>query len=467
MSIRKFLLINLLLTIIITTAVTLAGNYFLDRHDIRSHLDILLSQASISFDALLGQDFHQRDLLKLQRSIDTIPEQTKTSLKGTSQAKHYSAHEKYQFQVWSGKGDLLLSTAKAPKQRLATTKLGFGEYKLNNTRWRTFTHYDKLNDIYIIAAEKVNEREKLANRIAIDDIYIMIITYPIAGILIWLIVGFGLRSIRRVTHEVSHRVPSYLEPVEVYSAPTEIKPLVIELNKLFLRLQQAFDREKRFAGDAAHELRTPLAALKTQAQVALKAKNDNERKQQLRNVIRGVDRCTHVVQQLLTLSRLVPESNTLKDTAKVDLKKLTGEYVAQLAPLAIEKNIDIELQAKHKDCYIQGNLTALGILIRNLVDNAIRYTPEDGKIIVSVQTDDELVTLKVTDNGPGIPPELRSRVFERFYRVLGNKSPGSGLGLAIVQQIAQLHDAQLKLGTSPQGQGLEVGITFNKIDFNG
>jgi two-component system sensor histidine kinase QseC len=302
----------------------------------------------------------------------------------------------------------------------------------------------------------------LVARITRDDIYIMLIVYLIASLLIWFIVRYGLASIRRVTDEVSHRVPNYLEPVNAQSVPREIKPLAIELNKLFLRLHQALEREKRFAGDAAHELRTPLAALKTQAQVTLKTTTPEERDKLLHNVIIGVDRCTHIVQQLLTLSRLVPESNTLTDIYAIDLGKLAAEVVAQLAPLALAKDIDIELVCNdNHPGIIQGNITALSILIRNLVDNAIRYTPNKGKITIRVApTPPQSVFLKVIDNGPGIPAELRARVFERFFRILGSKSTGSGLGLAIVQQIAHLHHAQLRLGTPDAGKGLEVEVCF-------
>jgi two-component system, OmpR family, sensor histidine kinase QseC len=202
-----------------------------------------------------------------------------------------------------------------------------------------FTKYTPKLGIYITVAEKHSIRQLLANRIAFDAIFIMLVTYPFVGLLIWFIVGQGLKSVKRVTDEVSHRIPSYLEPVDAKSVPPEIKPLVVELNKLFLRLQQAIDREKRFAGDAAHELRTPLAGLKTQAQVALKTKVDRERKQLLHNVITGVDRCTHVVQQLLTLSRLAPESKILGEASRIDLPKLTAEVLAQLAPMAIEKKL--------------------------------------------------------------------------------------------------------------------------------
>lgn len=461
-SIRNFLLINLLLTMVLATVITAAGNYYLDSKAIRSHLDLLLSQASFNYEALFGEDFKSRNLHDLQQTLNKVPNEIQQSFQSSNQNNLMQLQDKYQFQIWNDQGKLLIRSANAPKMLIPNLKQGFSDYVSDGIKWRAFTKHNSKMGINITVAEQYGDRTLLAHSLATDDVYILLFVYPFAAIIIWFIVGHGLSSILRVTHEVSHRVPNYLEPVNAQAVPKEIKPLVIELNKLFLRLHQAIEREKRFAGDAAHELRTPLAALKTQAQVALKSGSEEERQKLLQNVIIGVDRCTHIVQQLLTLSRLVPESNVLTDTSALDLAKLAGEIVAQIAPLALNKDIDIELVSDEKiPMSIKGNATAISILIRNLVDNAIRYTPENGRITVNVaKRSDNKVILKVSDNGPGIPAELRARVFERFFRVLGNKSPGSGLGLAIVQQIALLHNAQLRLGAAEGGQGLEVEVSF-------
>lgn len=296
--------------------------------------------------------------------------------------------------------------------------------------------------------------------ITTNNLIIMSLTYLIAGLLIWFIIGRGLRSIKRVTQEVAQRAADHLDPVGLESVPMEIQPLIDELNKLFLRVKQAFDREQRFAADAAHELRTPLAALKTQAQVALKTTDPRERQAQLQTVITGVDRCTHVIQQLLTLCRMSPETTTAEEYTEIDLSKLAAEVIGQLAPLAVDKQIEIELIANDPNCILFGNTTGLHALIRNLVDNAIRYTPENGNIKVFVHSKKNHVVLRVVDNGPGIPPDLRSRVFERFYRVLGTSVQGSGLGLAIVLQIVKLHKGTVRLRVPKSGVGLEVVVTL-------
>lgn len=169
-----------------------------------------------------------------------------------------------------------------------------------------------------------------------------------------------------------------------------------------------------------------------------------------------MNRSTHIVQQLLTMSRLVPEAAHMEEKDEVNLSRLTREILAMLAPAAVEKQIDLEFESDAENLTVFGNSTALGILIRNLVDNAIRYSNEHGRIIVRLAKLPNEIMLEVSDNGPGIPAELQPRVFERFFRVLGNKSPGSGLGLAIVQQIAELHGGRLMLDTPKEGTGLIV-----------
>ena len=323
------------------------------------------------------------------------------------------------------------------------------------------TTFNKDNQLTIMVAERSDFRQALENQLTQDSIFIMLLTYPFLGVMIWIIVGRGLGILRKVAREVSQRKANYLEPVNVDVVPTEIEPLVRELNHLFARLKEAFEREKRFAADAAHELRTPLAAISSQVQVALRAEHA-EAKDAMEKVLKGVDRSTHVVQQLLTMSRMVPDAN-LEEPQPVDMQKLASEIIMSLVPLAIEKDIEVGLEAsENDDLQVLGNGTSIGILIRNLVDNAIRYTPEGGEVTVKIQRDkaNKQIILRVVDTGPGIPEELRDRVFERFFRVVGTNTKGSGLGLSIVAQIVRLHKATLELHTPENGKGLEIRVLF-------
>jgi len=447
-SIRQFLLISLLISMTIASSITAIGNYLLDKQIVQPYLDDQLVKLFTFIEVL----------------SHTAMEDPHTQAKMTAYLnKSNNADAKHSlFQVWTKDNKLLLYSTTEPYKSMLATPLGFSDLQIKKNDWRVYASIDPFTKNKIIVAELYDIRNQLADNITRNNGYILLLTYPIFGILIWIIVGLALRSITRVTSEISNRASTYLEPVHADNIPIEIEPLVAELNQLFLRLKLAFDRNKRFAGDAAHELRTPLAALKTQAQVALKANDEDDRIKALQKVVQSVDRSSHVVAQLLILSRLSQEEE-LNDICPVDLHKLATEITAYLVPIALEKNIEIELGSPPLDVIINGNDIALGILIRNIVDNAIRYTPQNGQIKIQIVNEDDTIIFRVTDSGPGIPAELRERVFERFYRILGTQAQGSGLGLAIVSQIADLHHAKIHLRTPISSEtGLQFDVEFHR-----
>ncbi len=445
-SIRYFLLVSLLISVTIASAITAIGNYLLDEHVVQPSLDNQLTKLA-SFIDILSQSANEDEYVR------------RTIIKDIKQAMSASK-QNFLFQVWDRSGQLLLhSTNEFPE--LKNTPFGFSDQMLDEKDWRIYTMSDEKMKIKIIVGETYITRTQLADDIARNNAYILLITYPIFGLLVWLIVSLALRSVTRVTGEISNRASTYLAPVNMSQIPVEIEPLVSELNKLFIRLKLAFERNKRFAADAAHELRTPLAALKTQTQVAIKTEDEEDRNLAFSKVVQSVDRCTHVVTQLLTLSRL-GEEKALSEAKPVELHKLATEIIAYLVPQALEKNIEIELTSQKEDEIIEGSDAALGILIRNVVDNAIRYTPAQGLVKVELLDTERHVIFRVTDTGPGIPPELRERVFERFFRIPRTQASGSGLGLAIVSQVADLHHASILLNSGPGNQGLQFDIIFPK-----
>ena len=448
-SIRYFLLISLLASITIASAINGVGNYLLDEQVIEPYLDDQLVRMS-SLIAALNQNPYPKKSFKFNNQLVN-------SISNSSSR----ADQKLIFQVWGDDGKLMMRSHNSPNFSFQSTPLGFSDQIIDNIDWRTYATYDEKSKAKIIVAELDILRRELVDDIASSNANILLITYPVFGVLIWFIISFALQSITRVTSEISNRASTYLEPVQLTEIPIEIKPLVAELNQLFIRLKLAFERNKRFAGDAAHELRTPLAALKTHVQVALKATDDTDKNKALQKVIQSVDRSSHAVAQLLTLSRL-GEEESLTDMRPIDLHKLATEIIAYLAPHALEKNIEIDLAPPPADPVIFGNDTALGILIRNVVDNAIRYTPLEGEVHVSILNTPSHVIFRVADSGSGIPVELRERVFERFYRILGTKASGSGLGLAIVAQISTLHQAEIKLATPSNNKGLQFDVAFPK-----
>lgn len=445
-SIRYFLLVSLLISITLASAITAVGNYLLDEHVVQPSLDNQLTKIASLID-ILSQT--ARESPNVRRTIVADIERTLTT-----------SPQHFLFQVYDKKGRLLLhSTSQFPG--LKNVPLGFSDQITEGKDWRIYAMPDDKMNIKIIVGESYITRTQLADDIARNNAYILLVTYPLFGLLVWLIVSLALRSVTRVTGEISNRASTYLAPVGIKNIPVEIEPLVSELNKLFIRLKLAFERNKRFAADAAHELRTPLAALKTQTQVCLKTENETDRNHTLNKIVQSVDRCTHVVTQLLTLSRL-GEEKALTDIKPVELHKLATEIIAYLVPLALDKNIEIELTTEAQNAVIYGNDAALGILIRNIVDNAIRYTPVQGIVKVDILATEHHIILRVTDTGPGIPLDLRERVFERFFRIPGTTATGSGLGLAIVGQIAELHHAQISLNAGPDGLGLQFDVIFPK-----
>lgn len=467
-SIRTFLLINLLLSVTLITSLAIIGNLFLAHKDIQTQLDLQLMRTATRIEAFFSDErrLTKAGLARIQQNLNTKMNPNtalkKYTPKQNSGLAKSEIHESMVFQIWNKDKELILHSPNSPKQAFTKHfKPGFSNLWLNGQEWRINTVYNKNSQLTIMVAERDNYRQALEDQLTQDSIFIMLITYPFLGFLIWVIVGRGLGTLKEVAEEVKHRAPTFLKPVDLESVPAEVEPLVSELNSLFARLQDAFMRNKRFTADAAHELKTPLAALSTQVQVALRANNDEARNQAMLKVLAGVNRSTHVVQQLLTLSRMDPQDH-IKDPAPVVLAKQAMEVAALLAPEAIAKNIELELLTPDCKATLNSNPTFIAILIRNLVDNAIRYSYEGGYVRINIEEDNKHIYLSVTDNGPGIPEELRERVFERFFRVIGNKTTGSGLGLGIVSQIVKLHDADIALETPENGKGLRVKITFPK-----
>jgi two-component system sensor histidine kinase QseC len=277
-------------------------------------------------------------------------------------------------------------------------------------------------------------------------------------LMVWLGVGRGLAPLGRLAREVSGRDPRSLDEIPTATVPSEVLPLVQALNRLFQRLGSAFLAQRRFTADAAHELRTPLAGVKTQAQVAMRAPDPAERQRALEQVLKGIARAGHLVEQLLVLARIDRESTDIA-FAHPDLHKIAVSVLSELSPQALARGVDLELDGD-RGVPVRGSPDLLSILLRNLVDNAVRHTPPNGRVLVRVTREQVGALLTVQDNGPGIPPEQRERVFARFYRLDCAAGEGSGLGLSIVQRISALHGATISLQDGPGGAGLAVEVRF-------
>jgi two-component system OmpR family sensor kinase len=302
-------------------------------------------------------------------------------------------------------------------------------------------------------------RNELAVKAALRTMMPFLLLVPLLGLLVWFAVTRGLRPLNTVANAVSVRSPESLHPVDERHVPEEIRPVTSALNDLLARLARALEAQRAFTADAAHALRTPLTALRLQIQLAERATDPGERAAAFDTLKEGVERATHLVEQLLTLARHEPEAAD-RPMSPVELAGLAAEVVTAYAQFAEEKGVDIGLTGRDSNVVVYGEREALRTLVSNIVENALRYTPRGGRVDVSVAQTDEGAVLQVMDNGPGIPAEERERVFQRFYRRAGTEVPGSGLGLAIVRSIAERHRARVTLESGASGRGLNVRVVF-------
>jgi two-component system sensor histidine kinase QseC len=464
-SIRRRLLVTLLLTISLVSGSTLVLSYYDAQHEVQELFDAELAQSAKVLQGLLLPELIQGDQAQLN-TLSYLMQNLPPIVISDDEAGLYG-HEyerKIAFQVWNRNSKLLLKSVSAPEEPLSVSGLdpyrrGYSDEYVHNSRWRVFKLWDKNDRFLIQVAEHYDVREELTGDISGKLVAPALIALPVLGVLIWLGVGRGLAPVQHVAEEVTRRDPHNLQPMQVGPVPVEILPLVTELNQLFSQLHHAFERERHFTDDAAHELRTPLASVKTQAQVALRATGVAEQQQALRQVISGVDRATHLLGQMLTLARLNPEEKTL-EREEIFLHALAADVVAEIAPAAIKKEIALEL-CGDEHAIVKADAISVSILVRNLVDNAVRYTPPGGTVRVEVSKQSDRTVLTVVDNGPGISEELQQRVFDRFFRVVGNNNQGCGLGLAIVKQIADLLSITVEIKNSDVDQGLVVKTTFD------
>jgi two-component system sensor histidine kinase QseC len=362
------------------------------------------------------------------------------------------------FQIWRADGRLLLRSNNAPATPL-TAADGFSETRGDDGHWRHFSRWNEAGTLQVQVSEDHHVRDELIGHIAWRLLFPALFGLPLIGLWVWLATRHGLASLDGIARQIASRDPQQLQAVTPASAPEEIRAMLEALNGLFQRVETALETERRFTADAAHELRTPLAALQAQLQVALRARDDAERNRSLAQLQSGLARASHLVEQMLQLARLDPESG-LPNPEAVDLGELAESVCADLGGLILDKNLDFDLDAA-PGAVVTGQREWLRVLVRNLVDNAIRYTPPDGRVHVQVQRDGGACRLSVCDSGPGIPEDERERVLRRFHRLNPGEQPGSGLGLAIVARIAELHGARLELGTPPDGRGLLAEIRWN------
>ncbi|HUX63066.1 sensor histidine kinase [Sulfuricella sp.] len=312
--------------------------------------------------------------------------------------------------------------------------------------------------VRVLIAETLIKRNKLIWEILLGMLVPEILLVVATIGLVWFGVKRGLAPIERLRKEIAARSQHDLRPVQGENAPTEVQPMIEALNALLQKLDTALGAQQRFISDAAHQLRTPLAALQTQVDLALHQKNDGDLRLTLQHLFAATERTVHLANQLLTLARAEPAGHLPGEMQPVDLSQIAQECAEEWVPRALAKNIDLGFELE--SARIIGIPLLIRELLANLLDNAIRYTPAGGNITVRAMVQGNASVLEVEDNGPGIPASDADAVFERFYRIKGSPGDGCGLGLAIVREIARTHNATVEPKTPPTGQGTLMRVIF-------
>ena len=433
---RRQLLVLLLCTVATVWVATAVFSYFDARHELDELLDAHLAQSASLLIAQAGHDLEEID-------------------DHASDVHRYARRVAFQF--WRRGTSLELHSKNAPDVRLSPRDEGFSDARIDGRRWRVFSAWDRERRYLVQVGEQAATRDAIIGAMLRGMLLPLAVALPVLAILLWLAIERALRPLRTLGRQVAHRAPDNLAAIDVGSAPAEVAPLVADLNRLFERVRASIDNERRFTADAAHELRTPLAAIRAQAQVARGASADTERLHALDALIAGCDRATHLVDQLLTLARLEPE-RFHANRQPVDLRAIARDAVRDIAPLGLARSVDVVL-AEGPAVPVHADARLLGILLRNLLDNAVRYSPAHAAVQLTVGLRDRAPFVAVEDAGPGVPAEARAELGQRFRRFADAETAGTGLGLSIVKRIAELHGANVVFDTAAAG-GLAVTVSF-------
>lgn len=361
----------------------------------------------------------------------------------------------YIVQIWGADGVPLFRSPHAVLPPRAV--LGFSDVVQNHTQYRVYSIQTPFQTIQI--AQDMSARQSRASALALRAMLPMALIAPLLMLVIWLVIRKSLAPLERTRQQVASRTATDLSPLADGGLPEEVQPLVQELNLLFDRIDRVQANQKAFIANAAHELRTPLTGLKLQAQALQRTQDPAVRDTQIGRLNQGIDRAIRLLNQLLALAR--QESQPAPDLQPLDLQALALSMGQDLQPLAQARGIQLEV-AEAPSTPVNGDVDSLRMLLRNLLENAVKYTPEHGQVKLRVTSIDDATAVVVEDSGPGIPAEEREQVFERFFRSAQNPSgtEGSGLGLSIVKTIADQHSATLTLDASPELGGLRVTLRF-------
>ncbi|MFA9438597.1 quorum sensing histidine kinase QseC [Uliginosibacterium sp. sgz301328] len=438
--------LSLLITVVLVVAWVLASA--VSYRDTRSRVSELFDRQQ----TLLAQQLLDTDIQNLvsRPAKDRQRGPLRLRRRGADRNDDDAPDDAMGFAIFDAQGTRLFSDGRSggdyafdpARQGFMTQPLGGRHHA-----WRLYYAANADRSLFVVVGQEIGYRRSTVLGIVRSQFLPWAIALPVLLALVWWGIGRMLAPLDRVAGDLRQRAPDDARPIPPRGLPSEVRPLIDALNALFARVAETLTRERRFIADAAHELRSPLAALRVQAEVAQIARDPTVRSQALDNLNEGVDRASRLVDQLLSLSRLGPMQMPA-DAKPIDWRALAESARDEMAPMAASRDIGLSLQVAALPPATRGDAMLLGLMLRNLLDNALRYTPAGGHVELVLDAEG----IRVVDDGPGVPEAYMSRIRERFFRPPGQNETGSGLGLSIVERIATLHGMRLQLDNrAPHG----------------
>jgi two-component system, OmpR family, sensor histidine kinase QseC len=460
-SIKQFLILSLLAILAVSFSVMFFVNRYLATIEIDELYDAQLAQTSRMLQGFVDRPIEEIDFNHLNQALQNAVLAYSGVDDDERSDEGHGYEGKLAIQIWNSAGKLLLSTPTAPTDELAPLHNGYSLKHYDDCNWYVFSRHLPKNDLWIMLAERSDVRSELIDHISLSSFGGLFAAALLMGLSLIVIINRGLQPLVFLSAQLGERHIDKLEPIKpAQHSPRELQPLITAINSLMARVAQDLERERRFLGDVAHELRTPLSALKLNAQLALSSQDLAGAQHNLRKVLQGVDRSTRLIEQLLTLARLDPRALGPMET--INLGKLIQEVVQTLSDSRLAKLRDhsLRIDPKLMELQIQGYPVLIGVMLRNLLENASRYSAAATEIAIEYQQlDSAQARIVILDQGPGVPEDKLHSLCNRFFREHPADRSGSGLGLSIVARIADIHSATLAISNrSPQG--LRVQLDF-------
>jgi two-component system sensor histidine kinase QseC len=455
-SIRAVLLAGTILTLLAVLGVAAWMSFAGSEEEAQELFDARLATSARVLEAFLARQVEHATVAA--PIVIQLPGPIEAAEHDAPRTEGHYYETKIAFQVWNADRRLLVRSASAPDVPFAPLAAGYSDQPFGNLNWRVFTLPS--GSLWIQVAERSDIRTELSEKLAFAAAEPLVIGIPVLLVLLALLIGYGLAPLGKLAQQIETRQADALTPVALPRVPAEIAPVLDALNGLLGRLTSALERERRFTADAAHELRTPLAGLKVHAQNAARANSPAERQASLDRMLVALDRTIHLAEQMLAYNRAA--ASAAPEHKPVSLRQLAAEAIETLQPRIGARGLKISVMSTPADgtAEVQGDRQKLSSLVGNLLDNAARYAPGGSAVDVVLREERGAVTLEVSDEGPGIPEELRARVFESYYRIPGSTGAGSGLGLAIVREVARAHGARVEIREGRVGKGTTVVVAF-------